>query len=53
MKGKKMKKEFHINNRTRLYSNIKEPSIIIMYSGSALRKTADEILFLLTEILYT
>lgn len=42
MKGKKMKKEFHINNRTRLYSNIKEPSIIIMYSGSALRKTADE-----------
>lgn len=37
-----MKKEFHIGNRRKLYGNIKEPSVIIMYSGSAPRKTADE-----------
>lgn len=37
-----MKKEFHMGNRKELYSSIKEPSLIIMFSGHAPRKTADE-----------
>ena len=37
-----MKKEFHMNNRARLYDNIKEDSLIIMYSGNPPRKTSDE-----------
>lgn len=37
-----MEKSFHINNRKALYNSIKEPSLIIMFSGHAPRKTADE-----------
>lgn len=33
---------FHIENRKTLYSKIVKPSIIIMFSGHAPRKTADE-----------
>lgn len=37
-----MERTFHIGNRKALYSNLKEPSLIIMFSGCAPRKTADE-----------
>lgn len=37
-----MKNTFHINNRKSLYSSIKEPALIVMFSGHAPRKTADE-----------
>ena len=37
-----MDKIFHSNNRKTLYKSIKEPSIVIMFAGSAPRKTADE-----------
>lgn len=37
-----MNKTFHIDNRKALYNSIKEPSLIIMFSGRAPRKTADE-----------
>lgn len=37
-----MEKTFHIDNRKALYNSIKEPSLILMFSGHAPRKTADE-----------
>jgi len=37
-----MKKTFHMDNRKALYNSIKQPSLIIMFSGRAPRKTADE-----------
>lgn len=37
-----MDRAFHIENRKALYSKVKEPSIIVMFSGRAPRKTADE-----------
>lgn len=37
-----MEKIFHIENRKALYNNIKEPSLVVMFSGHAPRKTADE-----------
>ena len=37
-----MEKSFHIGNRKALYHDIREPSLIIMFSGKAPRKTADE-----------
>lgn len=37
-----MEKTFHIDNRKALYNSIKEPSLVIMFSGHAPRKTADE-----------
>jgi len=37
-----MEKTFHIENRKALYSSINEPALVIMFSGHAPRKTADE-----------
>lgn len=37
-----MERAFHIENRKALYSSIKEPSLVIMFSGHSPRKTADE-----------
>lgn len=37
-----MERAFHIENRKALYDIIKEPSLVIMFSGNAPRKTADE-----------
>lgn len=37
-----MEKTFHIENRKAMYGSIKEPSLVIMFSGHAPRKTADE-----------
>jgi Xaa-Pro aminopeptidase len=37
-----MERTFHIENRKAMYGSIKEPSLIIMFSGHAPRKTADE-----------
>lgn len=37
-----MERAFHIENRKALYNSIKEPSLVIMFSGHAPRKTADE-----------
>lgn len=37
-----MKKEYFMGNRERLYKQMKEHSILVMFSGTELRKTGDE-----------
>lgn len=37
-----MKKEYHIGNRERFYQQMKEHSLLVMFSGTELRKTNDE-----------
>lgn len=37
-----MDKTFHMGNRKELYNSIRKPSLIVMFSGRAPRKTADE-----------
>lgn len=37
-----MDKTFHMSNRKELYNRIRKPSLIVMFSGRAPRKTADE-----------
>ena len=36
-----MKKEFHIGNRARLYMMLPQDSLLILFAGEALRKSAD------------
>lgn len=37
-----MKKEFHMGNRERLYKEMKNASLLVLFSGKELRKTNDE-----------
>ena len=37
-----LKKEFHVGNRQRLYTGMKEHSLLVLFSGQSLRKTNDE-----------
>ncbi len=37
-----MKKEFHINNRKKLYQHIPDNSLVLFFSGRQIRKTNDE-----------
>lgn len=37
-----MTREFHLGNRTRLYSRLKKPAVAVLFSGVLKRKTGDE-----------
>ena len=37
-----MKKEFHQGNRARVYEAMKPHSLLVMFSGTEVRKTNDE-----------
>ena len=37
-----MKREFYQGNRKRLYKKMKENSLLLLFSGTEVRKTADE-----------
>lgn len=37
-----MNKEFHTGNRKRLYEGLKSNSLLVLFSGTELRKTNDE-----------
>ena len=37
-----MTRDFHVNNRNRLYNRLKKNSVLVLFSGKQVRKTADE-----------
>lgn len=37
-----MKREFYQGNREKLYKKMKENSLLLLFSGTEVRKTADE-----------
>ena len=48
-----MNKEFHTGNRKRLYEGLKSNSLLVLFSGTELRKTNDEYYPFYTCLLYT